>query len=108
MSIALLLFCLNVPVRIPQAVLLFVLIGVAGYLCPNSSHVFCSGTRSSTFMYNAATSPCAADDIIAFIIFAMIAIGPLIICLLVHSFPRYVYPAALDCASDATKYAVSK
>ena len=88
MSIALLLFCLNIPVRIPHAVLLSVLIGVAGCLCPNSSHVTHSGTSSFAFIYNAATSASAADAITTFIIFAMIAIGPLMICLLFFLLPR--------------------
>ena len=103
MSITLLLFCLNLLVSIPQAVLLSVHIGVAGCFCPNSSHVICSGISSCAFIYNAATSASAADAITTLISFAMIAIGPLMICLLVSLLPRYVYPPAYDCASDATK-----
>ena len=70
--------CLTVSI-IPSAVLLSVLIGVAGCGCPNSSKVVRIGTASFTFMYNykAPHSASAADCITDLIIFANIYIAPL-------------------------------
>ena len=87
----------------PLAVLLSVYIGVAGCGCPNSSHVTLSGNNCLAFIYKAPISASAADDITPFIIFAIIDIGPLIICLLLISFPKYVYQAARERAPVATK-----
>ena len=105
---ALLLAWLNVPLMIPLAVLLSVCIGVGGCGCPSSSHVTRSGSIARAFIYNAAISALAADDITPFIIFAIIDIGPLMICSFFLLFPKYVYPAALDHAPVATKYAASE
>ena len=79
MSIALLLFYWNVPLIMPLAVLLSVLIGVAGCGCPNSLHVIRRGSISRAFINSVPTSDSAADDITDFIIFAMIDMDPLII-----------------------------
>ena len=43
--------------------------------------------------------------LLLFVNFAIIDIGPLIICVLFISFPKYVYPAAPDLAPVATEYA---
>ena len=107
MSIALLLAWLNVPLIMPFAVLLSVCIGVAGCGCPNSSQVTRNGSNCLLFN-NAPISASAADYITPFIIFAIIDIGPFIICLLFISFPKYVYPAALDLAPMVTIYAASE
>ena len=72
------------------------------------AHVMRSGSSSRAFMYSAAISASAADDTTIFIIFAMIDIGPLMICCLLKLLPKYVYPAARDLAPVATKYAASK
>ena len=92
----------------PLAVLLSVCIGVAGCGCHNSSHVTRSGSNCRAFIYKALISASAADDITPLIIFAIIDMGPLIICLLLILFPKYVYPAARDHAPVATKYAASE
>ena len=108
MSMALLLACFKVPLMMPLAVLLSVLIGVGGCGCPSSAHVTRSGSSSRAFMYSAAISASAADDTTIFIIFAMIDIGPLMICCLLELLPKYVYPAARDRAPVATRYAASE
>ena len=92
----------------PHAVVLSVCIGVAGCGCPNSSHVTRNGANSCAFMYSAPISASAADDITDFITFAMTAIGPLIISLLVGLFPKYVYPPAHDLALLATRNEASE
>ena len=54
-------------------------------------HVMQSGIKySCSFIYNAPTSASTADAITTWIIFAMIAIGQEIICLLFTLFPRYL------------------
>ena len=63
----------------PSAVLLSVLIGVAGCGCPNSLQVICSGSISCAFMNSAPISDSAADDITDFIIFAMMDMVPLMV-----------------------------
>ena len=63
----------------PSAVLLSVLIGVAGCRCPNSLQVIRSGSISRAFMNSAPISDSAADDITDFIIFAMMDMVPLMI-----------------------------
>ena len=64
----------------PSAVLLSVLIGVAGCGCPNySSHVIRNGSISRAFINIAPTSDSAADDITDLIIFAMTDMDPLMI-----------------------------
>ena len=79
MSIDLVAFCFTVLFIIPSAaVLLSVLIGVAGCGCPNSSHVGRIGTASFAFMYKAPHSASAADCITALITFAKMKIAPLI------------------------------
>ena len=108
MSIALLRAWLNVPLMMSLAVLLSVCIGVAGCGCPSSFQVTLSGSNCLVFIYNAPISTSAAEDIIPSINFAVIDIGLIIICLLFISFPKYVYPAALDLAPVATKYAASE
>ena len=72
----------------PSAVLLSVLIGVAGCGCPNSSHVIRSGSISRAFMNIAPTSDSAANDITDLIIFAMTDMDPLMICILFLLLPR--------------------
>ena len=72
MSIALLFCCLVVPFMIPLAVLLSVLSGVAGYLCPSSSVVICSGTIVCEALNSEATSNSAADETTIFNISAML------------------------------------
>ena len=72
----------------PSAVLLSVLIGVAGCGCPSSSHVIRSGSISRAFINMAPTSDSAADDITDFIIFAMTDMDPLMMCLLFLLLPR--------------------
>ena len=63
----------------PSAVLLSVLIGVAGCGCPTSLLVIRNGSMSCAFMNIAPTSDSAADDITDLIIFAMTDIDPLMI-----------------------------
>ena len=73
----------------PSAVLLSVLIGVAGCGCPNSSQVIRSGSISRAFINMAPTSDSAADDITdLIIIFAMTDMDPLMICTLFLLLPR--------------------
>ena len=64
----------------PLAVLLSIYIGAAGCGCPKSLHVTLSGSNFLAFMYNAPISASVAEDITLFIIFAIIDIGPFIIC----------------------------
>ena len=75
---ALLLFCVIVPFIIPFAVLLSVLIFVAGYGCPISTNACLNGTANLAFMKRAAISASVADDITNFITFASIRMDPLI------------------------------
>ena len=72
----------------PSAVLLSVLIGVAGCGCPSSSQVIRNGSISRAFINMAPTSDSAADDITDLIIFAMTDMDPLMICTLLLLLPR--------------------
>ena len=92
----------------PLAVLLSVLIGVAGCMCPNSAHVVLRGSNSRAFINKAAISDSAADAITCLITFAIIDIGQLFICLFSSLLPRNVYPPALDLAPETTRYAASE
>ena len=66
----------------PSAVLLSVLIGVAGCGCPNTLHIIHSGSISRAFMNIAPNSDSAADDITDLIFFAITDMDPLKIWIL--------------------------
>ena len=75
---ALLLFYAIVPFIIPFAVLLSVLIFVAGCGWPIAINTYCNGTANLAFMKRADIFASAADDITNFITFASISMDPLI------------------------------
>ena len=105
MSIALDLFCLTVPLMTPCAVLLSVNIGVAGCGWPSSSSVVLSGNACLAFMKRAAILALAADEHTFLIVFAVVAVDPLIMVLALL-FRKWIPPALLR-ASGATRYAAS-
>ena len=84
--------------NIPHDVLLYVIIGVGGCLCPNSLLVIISGTRFCAFRKSAPTSAYAADAMTALMIFARISIGLLIIWLILSLLAKNVYPPTRDLA----------
>jgi hypothetical protein len=76
-SMALDLFCLIVSFKIPKAVDLSVLKGVAGCVCPNSVRVTLIGDPLCAFWKQAPTSDSAADATNFFMTEAAFRIEPL-------------------------------
>lgn len=59
-------------------------------------------------IHNTTISASATDDIIPFLIFAIIDTGLLIISLLLGLIPRYLYPTACDLPCDASEWLCSR